>query len=787
MRKLLLFAILLFNCSSGYAQLSMNDSAFRLQVNRYMSYYRTGQEMMYVQFNKQVYFPGEHIWFKAYVLNRASGEPSLTTRNLYVELFDGADRLVQRKTLLVESGSAWDDFYLNDSLTPGQYNVRAYTSWSRNFGPENYFVQALQIGEKKQGSKRDANGYDIRFFPEGGSIIAGLPTTVGFKITDQNGYGISLQGVVMQNDKAIRFVRSNDLGLGAFSIIERAGQETTVQFTLPDGSMQKALLPSALSQGIQLSVDQHLDDSLIIDVATNEEGLKELALKKFHLLVHRQGEVGLIERPVFTRSKILEYRVPKNILPRGVVHVTLFDDHYVPIADRAVFVPARKSMSIEVTSRREKDSVVISVSTKNAEGKSIPADLSMSFLPARTVSEIERNMVSASLLEDVEGFVEHPAYYYFNEREKELDFLLLTQSGKLYNWNAIFNIPLVFNFPFEQGFTIRGYAPDWNSISKKPALFAISPDNGIQQAVSLDEKGKFELKNLMVYDSTPIYFNTVNESSKKYFKDLSIEEMPLHFDSVFHTTRALTRPGDSSVTLPRLVNRPRENVMKEVRVTSKSRKNNSSANDPFVNSSDRVVEIDAKNVKRYRDLVDLLRREYNLNISYDNFNHLVIDMRTGPSSFLYPPQPVLVVDGMISNLDDLQFFSVAQIQSVAVNKIGNSKLGSRGAGGSIILKTRATLDHLFDETTASSVINKIWLWGFSRPAAFFAPTYSVNAHDPNFIKYGAIYWKPDVFTDENGVVQFKFFWPEGAPAIELRAEGIGQDGSLLFFAGPLKQ
>jgi hypothetical protein len=786
MRKYCIAVIIIFCSSSAFSQLSSVDSAFTLQVKKYVSYYGMDQELVYVQFNKQFYFPGEHIWFKAYVLNRSTREPSLTTRNLYVELFDAQEHLIRRKILLVESGSAWDDFYLGENLPAGTYSFRAYTSWSKNFGADNYFVQALNVQGKKEGTRRNESSYDIKFFPEGGSLISGLPTTVAFKITDKNGYGISLQGMVTQNGNAIRMIRSNDMGMGAFSIVVKAGEENMANFTLPDGSLQKVALPSAATLGVQLAVDQHFDDSLVIDILTNEESLKSIALKKFHLLVHSQGKVSIVERPIFTRSRIVRYRIPKNILPPGVVHITLFNDQYAPVADRAIFMAGGDNMqSMQVTAVREKDSVIISVSTKDQKGKGIASDLSISVLPAGT-AETGRNILSSALLEsDFNEFIEYPAHY-FNGGARDMEFLLLTQSGEQYHWNDIFNNAPVFKFPFEQGFSIRGTAPSVAGLSKIPGLFALSPDNGLQQAVSIDDSGKFELKNLVIYDSTTVYFNAVNESSKKHFKDLEVTELPAQFDPVFHGRPLLIRSGDSSVEIADMVINPGDNVMKEVRVTTQTRPKDRSSNDPFSTKMDKVIVIDKKNVSRYRDMIDLLRREFNLNISYDNFNHLVIDMRTGPISFLIQPPPVLVVDGMISNLDDLQFFSMAQIESVAVNKIGNAQLGSRGAGGSIILKTRETLDDINDERSASSVVKQMLVQGFSRPSSYFTTKYAVDMNDARFIRYGAIYWKPDVFTDENGMTQFKFFWPAGSPEIELKAEGISRDGKLLYFVKRLK-
>ena len=37
----------------------------------------------------------------------------------------------------------------------------------------------------------------MQFFPEGGDYVAGLPTTVGVKAVAANGYGLALEGSVL--------------------------------------------------------------------------------------------------------------------------------------------------------------------------------------------------------------------------------------------------------------------------------------------------------------------------------------------------------------------------------------------------------------------------------------------------------------------------------------------------------------------------------------------------------------------------------------------------------------
>ena len=109
------------------------------------------QEKVYMHTDKPYYYPGETIWFKGY-MNFA--EPALKdslSRVLYVELINEQRKIVRSKILEIGGGIAIGDFMLADTLKPGNYFIRAYTNWMRNFGDENFYlkqVSVLNLSEK---------------------------------------------------------------------------------------------------------------------------------------------------------------------------------------------------------------------------------------------------------------------------------------------------------------------------------------------------------------------------------------------------------------------------------------------------------------------------------------------------------------------------------------------------------------------------------------------------------------------------------------------------------------
>ena len=104
------------------------------------------QEKVHLHLDKPYYAVGDDIWFKAYVIDTRNSKPSIVSGILYVELINEKDSLKKQIKLPLMGGVTWGDFKLTDSLTEGNYRLRAYTQLMRNAGPEYFFDKTIKIG-----------------------------------------------------------------------------------------------------------------------------------------------------------------------------------------------------------------------------------------------------------------------------------------------------------------------------------------------------------------------------------------------------------------------------------------------------------------------------------------------------------------------------------------------------------------------------------------------------------------------------------------------------------------
>ena len=110
-------------------------------------------EKLYLQFDKPYYAIGDTIWFKAYLFNAAYLLPSNKSGLLYIELDDDNNKTIKRIMVPVAYGLSWGDIALDTKEMPaGNYIIRAYTNWMRNFGEDYIFKKSFYFGNLSENS-----------------------------------------------------------------------------------------------------------------------------------------------------------------------------------------------------------------------------------------------------------------------------------------------------------------------------------------------------------------------------------------------------------------------------------------------------------------------------------------------------------------------------------------------------------------------------------------------------------------------------------------------------------
>lgn len=85
-----------------------------------------------------IYLTGDYLRFSVLCLDNSTGLLSPLSRVAYVELLDGSNEPVAQVIVELKDGKGKGDVLLPFTMNSGNYLMRAYTRWMRNFPPENY-------------------------------------------------------------------------------------------------------------------------------------------------------------------------------------------------------------------------------------------------------------------------------------------------------------------------------------------------------------------------------------------------------------------------------------------------------------------------------------------------------------------------------------------------------------------------------------------------------------------------------------------------------------------------
>jgi hypothetical protein len=131
-----------FSASAQRDTISLN--ALISKTAKYISSRPT--EKVYLHFDKPYYAIGDTIWFKAYV-TMLNHQPSTLSKIVYVEVLSSGDSLVQSLKIQVNNGVAIGNIPLPQyGVKKGNYRVRAYTAWMRNFDGDYFFNKNITVG-----------------------------------------------------------------------------------------------------------------------------------------------------------------------------------------------------------------------------------------------------------------------------------------------------------------------------------------------------------------------------------------------------------------------------------------------------------------------------------------------------------------------------------------------------------------------------------------------------------------------------------------------------------------
>ncbi|MEI9917602.1 MAG: hypothetical protein WDO14_02240 [Bacteroidota bacterium] len=418
------------------------------------------QEKVYVRTDRSGYVTGELMWFKIYCVDGYRNRPMDISKVVYLELLGEGNEIVLQRKIEMANGFGTGSMFVPASLSSGNYALRAYTNWMKNFGPEYFFHSTISIVNtfvKTSAPVAKANsGYDVQFFPEGGDLVAGLHSKVAFRVADATGKGIIFRGAIVdeKNDTVAHF-KPGKFGIGHFYMTPAAGSKYRAVITDQSRRRSSHPLRDVKESGYVMRLIES-NDVITVDISASSQADNYAPVYLF-----TQSRESIVSKEVRQiQSGKATFRINRSSLPAGITHITLFDKNLQPTAERLYFTRPSSAMTIEgktpmkIYSSRQKIRVDINSGSDANVSVSVFRNDS---LPVAGQSNLFEYLWLSS---DLKGAIESPEYY-FSANDTTVasatDNLMLTHGWRRFAWSSVLkNKPSFTYLPEHQAHIIRG-------------------------------------------------------------------------------------------------------------------------------------------------------------------------------------------------------------------------------------------------------------------------------------------------------------------------------------------
>lgn len=841
-------------------QLSTEKALMRFAGNIYQFNQIFPQEKVYVQFDNTSYYTGETVWFKAFVVE-SSNLHRAPSKVLYVDLLSPNGVVLKQQKLKVTAGQADGSFPLIDGSTDyardlrgtvlnypsGFYEVRAYTANMQNFNDGAIFSRVLPVFEKPE---KDGNFYgeapvienhynldaeiqqirpkthtpgdgsiDAEFYPEGGTLVRGIPCRVAFRVTGADGFGIEAEGRLDDSTN----VRTLHDGMGSF-VFTPTSSNRQIRLT-HDGKTKTFNLPPAREKGYVMRTDVG-QSAISISVSAVGMDIDTLGLTMtcrselvhFSTIDMTGGQSGIL--------------IPLSGISEGVCQLTLFDRHGNVYARRMIYnrtnrqVPRLLSFN-ESGSLTPFSPVTLKFELYGTNGLGMRDRFCLSVRDSRCPgTAVDDDLRTALLLSsDIRGYVHNPEYYFESSdsaHNAALDLLMLVQGWERYDWELMSGVkPYREVHRMEDSLTLNGWVETpWTR----------QPMDSIVVTAAVTSWDNQRIERFRYKTGTDGYFG-FNLSDFQNTAKLTISAIPQRRRLIGTSARIRF---ERSIRPPLRSYLPQETVLKDYRgniSTLKSRgsitMDNSEENSfpTIVDVNDGIIlpEVDIKEKRIYIDYytfkafdvrqdaeMELDMGDYTTNLAgylldkgysveFDEKGAIAYINGHDPYFYIHDSQKALnqgiyEIPSLI-DIKDIQSIMVFDRMMFETEAMRLSPLLQELRRKHLDYDTPETLlekekhrvlmvDVLLKEEHQRAIKSELkninsrvsTVTGFSEQFEFFSPSYPDGAVRGDVDYRRTLYWNPNVITDREGHAEVKFYNNSYSTGINVSAAGITSSG-----------
>lgn len=638
----------------------------------------------------------------------------------------------------------------------------------------------------------------LKLMPEGGTFINGIEQNVAFKILDEFEKPVdAVLGIYNQNHQKITEVSAYNFGMGIFNLTPRNAETYYAKILKPDNITQIYQLPTAVNDGV------------VFNLKKQNQNISLSIFSTFERNVSISGNFR--EKEIYSKNLRLKkgtnkIEISEKELPIGICRFTVSESN-IPLAERIVFANENKKMHVKVIPVKKiylpREKAVVNIETTDENNNPVPANLAVSVIDDKlwTYADDKQNHIQSWLLLDSElkGKIEKPQFYFDKKEEKaskSLDLVMLT------NGYRYFEI-----IPEIEKTGKYKYLPE----KKNPIYGIVEDEDRKPVAAEVYLLSENSLKKQVTGNNGLFYFTDLNNGVKNQIIAKSLEtrkNIKIRFLSYKLHINPLEKQNLKNIDV--------EEIIKEVAIQEKPKTENAQGIENIIRTKANVNSVaDTMRTAQIEEVVyvGVMSKKDQTNavqtiLSNEIYSPTAISAISGKASGIRIDQsvtpgfstqsivirgtnsavnsnnPLFVIDGVISDVNELANLNAKNINDISILKdaAATSLYGSRGAAGVVLVNSKRYQNELmeFDITPKSQyalrTVRNDSLTNYAYSRNFAYPEYkSINTayrHDYR----EALYWNPVVETDKNGKAQIEFYQSDASSAFRIITEGISAKG-----------
>ncbi len=407
----------------------------------------------------------------------------------------------------------------------GKSNNRGQFNISVPPGKTNKVVNILRVevefNKQKKASEILIPGtldtLSVKFYPEGGYLVNGITSMVGWEVKDNSGSPVQTSAVLFEDHQIVDTVKTDQNGVGKFRLRPRPYSSYSLRLINESRDQKQHSLPARLMSGANLAcLHTVVNDTLLLKATSSQTG-------KFFLIIHNFQQV-YFALPVTITAESKLIKIELKDVPRGICEISLLDSLQRPISERLFFAHFNPKMKLNISTNKSvyhtREQVSLKIKIADLNSQLINGLVSVACVQKNRIDPTaERDILSYYYLNDKVGSLlmkNHIGNSFLDDRDA-IENILLIRGWRKYNWQQAMVSSANKVTLRKSSVLFTGSVKYFNRPVKNPVNVAIKADS-LLTMITTDDKGNFLIPfdNILTKQDKPAHLSVLARHKEDY-------------------------------------------------------------------------------------------------------------------------------------------------------------------------------------------------------------------------------------------------------------------------------